>query len=302
MLDAPAVRRRPCRRGTPAPCVRVRCLPCCSTTPSATSMIGLIDSAVASSALALPMRPPFFRLSSVSRAPNTRVRATRSRGERLDGVEVVAGGGALGAGEGDRAEAERDRAAVDDAHVEAVGATRAASSALCIVADRAPESVTTTMPVAPRSARRAVGLLEPARRRRGRRGQLRRRRAAGPELGGRQLLAVDELLVAEADAQRHDLDAPALGELVGQVAGAVGDDADRRYVLSSRVGHATVRRLPAVWRSGDDLGRVGRRRVGTERSSPACRRSSRDRGQAAPAAPAEVPVPPRQQHERPPRR
>ncbi len=41
-------------------------------------MIGLIESAVASMAFALPMRPPFFRLSSVSSAPKTRVRATRS--------------------------------------------------------------------------------------------------------------------------------------------------------------------------------------------------------------------------------
>ena len=47
-----------------------------------TSMIGLIASAVASSALALPIRPPFFRFSSVSSAPNTRVRRRQFAGER----------------------------------------------------------------------------------------------------------------------------------------------------------------------------------------------------------------------------
>ncbi len=55
--------------------LRVRCLPPCSTFPSRTSMIGLIASAEASNALAPPIRPPFFRLSSVSSAPHTRVRS-----------------------------------------------------------------------------------------------------------------------------------------------------------------------------------------------------------------------------------
>ena len=101
--------------------VRVRCLPCCSTTPSATSMIGLIDSAVASSALALPMRPPFLQVvERVERAEHARA-VDELAGVPLDGVEVVAGGGPLGAGQGDRAEPERDGAAVDDADVEPVG-------------------------------------------------------------------------------------------------------------------------------------------------------------------------------------
>ena len=42
----------------------------------------------------------------------------------------------------------------------------------------------------------------------------------------RELDAVDELLVAEADRQRHDLDAVAVDHVLRQVAGAVGDDAD----------------------------------------------------------------------------
>ena len=67
-----------------------------------------------------------------------------------------------------------------------------------------------------------------------------------PELGGRQLAAVLELLVAEADGQRHDDDVVLLDELVGQVAGAVGDDVD--------AGHA--RSLPR-WTPGRDAGPAG---------------------------------------------
>ena len=131
-------------------------------------------------------------------------------GVALDGVEVVAGGRPLGAGEGDRAEAERDACGCRRCarRGRRRRPSRAASSALCIVADSAPDSVTTTMPVGAALGEAAVRLLEAARRGCRRRRQLRRRRAAGPELGRRQLLAVDELLVAEADAQRHDLDAP----------------------------------------------------------------------------------------------
>ena len=41
---------------------------------------------------------------------------------------------------------------------------------------------------------------------------------AAPELVGAELLAVDELLVAEADRERHDFDAVPLDQVVGQVA------------------------------------------------------------------------------------
>ena len=51
--------------------LRVRSFPPCSTFPPRTSMIGLIDSAEASIAFAPPIRPPFLRFSSVSRAPHT---------------------------------------------------------------------------------------------------------------------------------------------------------------------------------------------------------------------------------------
>ena len=117
-------------------------------------MIGLIASAVG----AAPWRCRCGHPCAGCRA--CRARRTRGAGhevvrQRLDGGEIAARRGRLGAREGDRAEAERDRATVDDADVQAVGATaRAASSALCIVADKAPEIVTTRIAVAPRSARR----------------------------------------------------------------------------------------------------------------------------------------------------
>ena len=185
----------------------------------------------------------------------------------LDGVEVGAGGGRLGAGEGDRAEAERDRAAVDDAHVEAVGGDGAGGQlgALHRGRQRAGDRDDDDAGGAP-VGEAAVGLLEAAGRRRGRRRQLGRRRAAGPELGRRQLLAVDQLLVAEADAERDDLDAPLLDEVVGEVAGAVGDDADGRARWAedrSRVGDAIGAGL---------LGRTGAA-VASAASGETCRAS-----------------------------
>jgi hypothetical protein len=48
----------------------------------------------------------------------------------------------------------------------------------------------------------------------------------GVEVGDRELLAVDELLVPEADAQGHHVDAERPDLVVGEVAGAVGDDPD----------------------------------------------------------------------------
>ena len=76
----------------------------------------------------------------VERAEHLRPRGEIG-GEVGDLVERAAGGGPAGAGEGDRADAEADAAAVDDADGHRASATaRAASSALCIVADRAPDS------------------------------------------------------------------------------------------------------------------------------------------------------------------
>ena len=100
---------------------RVRCLPPCSTLPSMTSMIGLIASAVASSALALPIRPPFFRFSSVSSAPNTRVRDARSVASAAISSTSPPPAARRAAGDGDHAETEGHAAAVDDAHGDLVG-------------------------------------------------------------------------------------------------------------------------------------------------------------------------------------
>ena len=54
----------------------MRCRDSGSTTPSRTSITGLIDSIDPSIACAPPTRPPFLRFSSVSSAPYTRVRGT----------------------------------------------------------------------------------------------------------------------------------------------------------------------------------------------------------------------------------
>ncbi len=47
-----------------------------------------------------------------------------------------------------------------------------------------------------------------------------------PELLVRELDAVDELLLAESDRQRDDVDAERVGPGLREIAGAVGDDAD----------------------------------------------------------------------------
>ena len=70
--------------------------------------------------------------------------------------------------------------------------------------------------------RTAKRLLELAGRRGGRRGQDRGAGATGPELLGAELLAVHQLLVAEADAQGHQADSQFDERGVQQVARAVG--------------------------------------------------------------------------------
>src|ERR1700722_7825546 len=62
-----------------------------------------------------------------------------------------------------------------------------------------------------------------------------------PELGRGELAAVLELLVAEADRQRHDDDVVLLDELVGQVAGTVGDDVDAGHARVCHGGEAGPR-------------------------------------------------------------
>ena len=72
----------------------------------------------------------------------------------------------------------------------------------------------------------AERLLERADRRCRGLGQHRRRLELAPELVGAQLLAVDVLAVAEADRERHDLDAELLAHLGRKVTGTVGHDAN----------------------------------------------------------------------------
>ena len=99
----------------------------------------------------------------------------------------------------------------------------------------------------------------------GRRGQIALAAAALPELGRGELAPVFELLVAEADGQRHHDDVVLLHELVGQVAGTVGDDVDAGHEsLPRRSGAAQGGRLREP---GQRFGGGPRRRW----TKPACR-------------------------------
>ena len=80
-----------------------------------------------------------------------------------------------------------------------------------------------TIPVAPRCREVAEARLERAGRRRGRLGQGVGMLESVPELVGAQLDTVDELLVTEADGERHDLDAERVDEWCREIARAVGD-------------------------------------------------------------------------------
>ncbi len=75
------------------------------------------------------------------------------------------------------------------------------------------------MPVAPSASSSTVGLLELSGCRGGGLGQRVLLAAACPELRRRELLAVDELVVAEADRQRDDPDAVLGDDRLGEVAG-----------------------------------------------------------------------------------
>ena len=117
----------------------------------------------------------------------------------------------------------------------------AATCADCIVAERCDERLMHTMPVgaaapaargtAPRTrpadgaavSGSAVGVLEPL-----------------PELVGAELHAVDELLVAEADGERDDLDAERVDERLRQIAAAVGDHPDAHACAPDRRSRSVV--------------------------------------------------------------
>ena len=136
-------------------------------------------------------------------------------------------GGLFGGGEHDRAEAERHRAAVDDRHVDAVRGDRLGGELGALMGRRQRAGDRDRDDIGePARRQRAVRLLEATGRRRGSRREHGRLGAPGPELVRRELLAIDELLLAEADAERDDFDAPPLDEVIGKIARAVRDDAD----------------------------------------------------------------------------
>ena len=156
-------------------------------------MIGLIASAVASSALALPIRPPFFRFSSVSSAPNTLVRDARS----------VASAAISSTSAPSAARRAQATAIVPSPRLTLRLSTHADDD---LVGDRSGGELGALHRRRQRTrerhdddAGRAVGRrppvrgLERARRRRRRRGQRRRVGGLRPELGGRELDAIDEL-------------------------------------------------------------------------------------------------------------
>ena len=173
-----------------------------------------------------PMRPPFFRLSSVSSAPHTCVRPARSRACATTSSCVAAVGSQTSTRRNDGAEAQRGRAAVDHRDGDEIG-DRASSELRRLHrgrqrsaqgdGDHAAGAVGGQLP---------VGLLELAGGRRRRLGQCRRCGALRPELGDGEIVTVDVLVTVDADRQRDDLDAELVGDGLGEVAGRVGDDAD----------------------------------------------------------------------------
>ena len=144
----------------------------------------------------------------MSSAPKSRVRSRRSMTSATISSSSVAVGGAACGGQAQGAEAHRDGARVDDLRPGSRAPTDAAATcAACIVAERRDERLMQTMPVAPAVDEAAESRLERAGRRCRGLGQHARAARAAPRTRRRaQLFAVDELVVAEADRERHDLD------------------------------------------------------------------------------------------------
>jgi hypothetical protein len=159
-------------------------------------------------------------VSSIATTPTL---ATRRFGVRDELVEVGAGRGQFGHVDHDESLGHRHGLRVDDAHRQ--------------LSRPAPSKPSDRGLVRGREQRRerehddavaAVGLrsfvrgLEGAGRRRRGLGQRLARLALRPELLGGEVDAIGELLVAEADAQRDDVDVEATRDLFGNVARAVG--------------------------------------------------------------------------------
>ena len=187
-------------------------------------MIGLIDSAVASSALAPPMRPPLRRFSSVSTAPHSWPEAISSPA-RATTSSWLAPPAASRAQSATIIPWASDTVRPSITVTGTASNSRAPSSADCMVADSAADRHTTTTESAPSSASALVGRSELARRGRGGGRQLSGCGALGPERCRREVAAVDVLGAVDADGQRHDGDAQLVDQRLGQVARRIGDDA-----------------------------------------------------------------------------
>ena len=240
---APGTRRRP---GAPAcstaicstPCsgtrsmmkrkalLRVRTFPASSTAPSTTEMIGLIESIEPRSARAPPMRPPLRRYSSVSSAARTRWWSRSVLDVRDDRGQVRAVGRASRGAEHEVADAHRRALRVDDRdRAQAVerlgrdlrGLHRRRQLRGEVDADDAVRAGVGEL---------AEGLFERTHRRCGGLGEHGGLLELAPEVGGAQLLAVDVLLVTEADREGDDLDPELVAGFLREVRSAVGDDAN----------------------------------------------------------------------------
>ena len=190
-------------------------------------MSGLIDRRLPSSACAPPMRPPFFKFSSVSSAPNTCVRdAMSSTIATISSALLPSRAASAAAITCDPSPSVIERESTTRTSRVPSNAFAAVRGGLACVADSSDDRLMQTTASAPASAasRNAasnapgdgaavsgswLGLGQPP-----------------VELADAEVDAVGELLVAEADRERHDGDVELVGLVLGQVAGAVGDDAD----------------------------------------------------------------------------
>ena len=207
---------------------------------------------------------------------------------------------ALGAGQGDRAEAERDRAAVDDAHVDAVGGDGAGGQLGALHRRRQRAGERDDDDAGRRPGRRGAGrparsvpvtvppsTAAPATPRSG----PRTRPSSAPP--GRSSSSSPKRMLSGTISMPHCSD-----EVVGEVAGAVGDDADRPRIggLTDRSRRPETLSAPtsSVGRARRGLGGVGE----TVSASGTAGLSTSPSSASALAAPAaEVPVPPRDEHE-----
>src|SRR5579884_304782 len=147
-------------------------------------------------------------------------------------VEGLAGRRGPGGGEHDEALGHGEGLGVDDPHRDAPGHGVGGGAGRLPGGRQGGGQGDDHHPGGALGRRPLVGLLEGA----GGRGR-RLRQGAGsaplPELGGGQVAPVDQLLVAEADGEGDDVDAELADQVVGEVAGAVGDYPDSGHAAPS---------------------------------------------------------------------